>query len=247
MVSHCLCPICCSADQEWLTPSRRRPMPGGDIVRCASCHYVYRSLRTYPWLPVDTAAAIPQPEAGAISDEQQARQLAIIEQSVGCGALLDVGCGDGSFLERACRHGWQVAGVGSNSAAHARPLLHDAPIHPNLREGVWPAGSFDAVTIWGGFERHPQPETLLRLAAYYCRLDGVLALQMQNVDSRRTHDDLAADSAQSIPLRLYSPVAVHRLFSRYGFRTERIAPATPPQDARITPEHQLIAVARYTP
>jgi len=247
MESSALCPICCSAAQERLTPPRRRHLPSGDIVRCTSCYFVYRTARSCPWPPDSGEAVIPSAKAQPAPDEQLARQLAIIEQSVGCGAVLDIGCGDGSFLDRACRHGWQVAGVGTHAAVQAHPLLHDASIQPSLQEGDWPAGSFDAVTIWDGFERSTHPENLLRLAAYYCRLDGVLALQIRHADRRRTREEFTAMPDAEMPSCLYSPVAVHRLFSRYGFRTQRITPVNLTSDMPLHREHRMIAVARYTP
>ena len=222
-----LCPICFSDSQEHLPYQRARQHDPCAVVRCASCHFIYRTMP-----PAAPAAA--QPAVDRRSDEQIIRQLTMVEQAVGCGNLLDIGCGSGRFLEHAFRHGWQVAGVGDQAA----PLRH-VPVHPELSEGIWPAGAFDAVTIWGGLERSAQPESLLRMAAHYCRLDGVLALQLANGDSKQVREEMPDTTA-----RCYSPLAAHRLLSRYGFRTECIAPATP-NETRAP--RWLITIARYTP
>jgi SAM-dependent methyltransferase len=68
------------------------------------------------------------------------------------GRLLDVGCGDGSFLVAARTTGWEVAGT----EIHAATSIPGCPIYRNLDEAQR-HGQYDCITMWHVLEHVPEP------------------------------------------------------------------------------------------
>lgn len=76
----------------------------------------------------------------------------------GGGAILDVGCGSGKFLDVTKLLGWRTAGVDPSDAAtdRARAKGHDVVTGP-AEELHHPAGSFDVVYLWHVLEHTHSP------------------------------------------------------------------------------------------
>jgi len=215
------CPICASPTREVLRPAAG--LSGAvTVVRCTSCRYIYRAIGTQPqaeWPP----AIFDNP------DENWAERLGAIEKAVGRGALLNLGASAPLFLQLAREEGWQVADAAFAGADHEAPS-----------EGVWPAGSFDAVTLWSLLEYSRHPAELIGLAAHYCRVDGVLAIGLLNAERIAEWWPAShADHAQHpLLLRLFTPIALQRYLGRFGFRIER----------HVTDHAASLAlIARYVP
>lgn len=84
------------------------------------------------------------------------RRLRFVESAMGQRAverLLDIGCGDGTFLLAAKGAGWEVAGTERNPGpARAEGLdVREAPERFHFSE------SFDCITMWHSFEHIPDP------------------------------------------------------------------------------------------
>lgn len=214
-----VCPICASSEQEAVSRSPLAQVKASGIVRCRSCHFIYRhSLQVAYCRSSDGVAGLV---LGVGTEECSGvvlgQRLALLESTLDKGALLDIGCGTGQFLAVAHRHGWQVAGIEPARDRLRTPLLFDElAIRSTLAEGHWAGGSFDAVTIWGALERSDHPDGLLRLAAHYCRIDGVLAVEATNADR-------ALSASNDTPGHIFSLTALRRFLGRFGFRVERIA------------------------
>jgi SAM-dependent methyltransferase len=83
------------------------------------------------------------------------RRTRLLDRFGGRGAVLDVGCGDGSFLEAARARGWQVEGTELNpSRARERGLL----VNPSIAQA---AGPFDCATLWHSLEHLRDPRGAL--------------------------------------------------------------------------------------
>ncbi len=89
------------------------------------------------------------------------RRLALVEAKFKAQterSLLDVGCGEGTFLMAARKHGWTVAGTEMNPTPAQKEGLEvvtDLQSFAGKRE-------FDCVTLWHSLEHMPDPEKILR-------------------------------------------------------------------------------------
>jgi 2-polyprenyl-3-methyl-5-hydroxy-6-metoxy-1,4-benzoquinol methylase len=101
------------------------------------------------------------------------------------GKLLDIGCGDGAFLEAAARH-FEVTGVeiSAAQAERARQRLPVATIHtgPSTLAPL-PENTFDVVTQFSVLEHEWHPLEALRCVARVLRPGGITILKVPNFAS----------------------------------------------------------------
>ncbi|HEX9576403.1 MAG TPA: class I SAM-dependent methyltransferase, partial [Myxococcales bacterium] len=83
------------------------------------------------------------------------RRVRLLDRFGGRGAVLDVGCGDGSFLAAARGRGWQVAGTEMSSAATREKGIE---VHGSIAEAK---GPFDCATLWHSLEHLRDPRGAL--------------------------------------------------------------------------------------
>ncbi len=130
------------------------------------------------------AAWIDQSPAGR--ERLWTSRLASVEKVIPTGRLLDVGCGMGDFLRVASASGWEAAGteVSKEGAQHVRESL-DCTIYTyrhELAETGLEAGTFDVVTAWHVIEHLPRPVCELREMARLLRPNGLLVVEVPNLD-----------------------------------------------------------------
>ncbi len=90
--------------------------------------------------------------------------------------MLDVGCGDGSFLLEAQRQGWEVSGTEVNPRlARERGLT----IHEELVRAS-PAGPYGCITLWHSLEHFRDPQAAVQEAASLLAPDGVMLIAVPN-------------------------------------------------------------------
>lgn len=96
----------------------------------------------------------------------------LASQAPANGRLLDVGCGDGSFLVAAREQGWQVSGTEMNpKLARERGLT----IHEDLADAK-AAGPYQCVTLWHSLEHFRDPRAAIELASAMLAPDGVMMI-----------------------------------------------------------------------
>ena len=110
--------------------------------------------------------------------------------------LLDVGCGDGSFLEAARKRGWEVAGT------EIEPHPHSADL--NIRSSIAETGGgYTCATLWHSLEHVRDPRATLSEVASALVPGGTVLI--------------AVPDAQSVQARLYGPVWRHLDVPRHLF------------------------------
>lgn len=142
------------------------------------------------------------------------------------GRALDLGCGNGAFLDRIRRHGWDVVGVDISEAAalvaHEQVgievhvgALEDAPLENE---------SFDFVHMSHVIEHLPRPCSTLTRVAGLLRPGGRLYVETPNIDSL----GFRWTGAHWFPLEtprhlwLFSPSTLQRALQASGFRVQRL-------------------------
>jgi len=205
------------------------------ILRCASCGTAYVSprppnyelgayyVRGYYGRPGEDSGALGRLFGRLLMAERAAKAA----RGLAPGRVLDVGCGDGTFLSAMRRRGWECWGVevsedGASRAA-ARPglTIHDQP----LEKLTLPPRSFDLVTFWHSLEHVPDPAELIARAADLVKPGGRLLVAFPNGGSwemglfgaRWFHLDPPRH------LHYFTPASMSRLLERAGLKVERVS------------------------
>ncbi len=92
------------------------------------------------------------------------------------GKILDLGCGDGSFLLAAKRAGWSVYGTEINPSAMLDP---DIAVFATTEEAR-PHGPFDCITMWHSLEHFSDPVHALRDLRQMLNPGGILMIAVPN-------------------------------------------------------------------
>jgi 2-polyprenyl-3-methyl-5-hydroxy-6-metoxy-1,4-benzoquinol methylase len=150
--------------------------------------------------------------------------------------LLDCGCGEGTFLARAQRDGWDAIGFDTDTEAvtlarqrGVPALVADAGRMPDL------PGAFDVVTLWDVIEHIPDPARTVAALRSVLRSGGKVLTLTPNADSsldalaqaerRLTHNlsqHLISLCVNRYHLHRFSRRGLVILFRRHGFVTERL-------------------------
>jgi SAM-dependent methyltransferase len=114
------------------------------------------------------------------------RRLKGIERLTPKGSILDVGCGEGLFLEQAQKNGWRV--YGTDISAYAVEFASKRLGQTVFCGEIWDAGlngqSFDVITLWHVLEHTPSPMRTLQEVRKALKPDGLLVLAVPNLDDR---------------------------------------------------------------
>lgn len=99
--------------------------------------------------------------------------------------LLDIGCGSGTFLHLARRHGFAPHGMDVSARAVALAQeQYDLPVRQgDIGSDVWQGRDFDFVTMFHVLEHLPDPRTALAYAGGLLKPGGSLILQVPNAAS----------------------------------------------------------------
>jgi 2-polyprenyl-3-methyl-5-hydroxy-6-metoxy-1,4-benzoquinol methylase len=160
-----------------------------------------------PLLPGQRAAA-----------DRYVRQLARPREDA---RVLDVGCGNGEFLLEMRAAGWSAQGLETDARAVARAREHGLDVrHGALGDGVYPARSFDAVTLSHVLEHLHDPVGTLRTCREILRDDGVLWIATPNLasDGHARYGRAWRGLEPPRHLVLFTPSALVRALEQAGFR-----------------------------
>jgi SAM-dependent methyltransferase len=180
------CPVCRTALRQLVEQAE----PPYQVVRCSDCGLVY----------VD-----PTPDAGELfrhynqdyyaewifrqrqkRERMWTRRLKGIERMTKKGAILDVGCGEGLFLELAQQNGWRVYGtdVSAYATEFASKRLGQDLFCGEIGNAGFNAQSFDVITLWHVLEHTTSPMRTLQEVRNVLKPDGLLVLAVPNLDDR---------------------------------------------------------------
>jgi SAM-dependent methyltransferase len=139
-------------------------------------------------------------------------------------SLLEIGCGNGFFLEQALRQGYgDVWGVEPSRAATESASLETRPriINDIIRPGLFPDERFDAIVMFQVLDHLSDPVAVLQLCWRLLKFGGAVLALNHNVQAWSA--GLLKERCPIIDIEhtyLYSPTTMRRLFERCGFKTE---------------------------
>ncbi len=195
------CPVCGSSSQSpkyeltdlaYGTPGTFR------LVTCDACGHLYQSPRPtqaaigryYPTMYRPFGKAIEDVTANPFLRWLKHRQLRTrcvqVSQLRTSGALLDVGCSTGLFLNEMRRYGqWTLVGleIEPSIAAYAADRFGLEVFNGPVEAAPWPPHSFDIITLWDVLEHLPDPRGALRCLGDLLAEGGLLIVSVPNLDS----------------------------------------------------------------
>ncbi len=150
------------------------------------------------------------------------RRIGIVTKAAGRGngrRLLDVGCGDGSFLLRARQVGWKAFGTELNPRL-ARAVGLD--VYTSLAQAT-ARGPFDCITAWHVLEHFVDPGEELRRMAGLLAPNGVLCLAVPNAESRQARQFSRHWLHLDVPRHLhhFSQSSLERHLGQAGLQAQR--------------------------
>jgi SAM-dependent methyltransferase len=199
------------------------------MVRCVACSLV----RSDPILPEEEIARLYAGSAFGYADEAvfaRATYGRHLRESLalapGRTRLLEIGCGDGFFLEEALACGFQeVAGVEPSRDAvdRARPDLRERIRNDLFREGLFPPDHFDVACGFQVLDHLVKPRAALAACRTALRPGG-LALFINHDIGAITHRILGERSPviDVEHIYLYDRRTIARLFEACGFEVLRV-------------------------
>jgi 2-polyprenyl-3-methyl-5-hydroxy-6-metoxy-1,4-benzoquinol methylase len=203
-----------AAKKPQAVDARRDRLRRAILARCFGYRHLVQGQRLPTALTL-AAAGLPSLRAWA-SYQMGASMLPYVPG----GRLLDVGCGNGSYLLRMRYLGWEVAGIEPDAAAVRRAVQeHSLVIHAGTMEDApFPEAAFDAVTSRHVLEHVSDPRAFVRSLTRYLRPGGRLVIVTPNASSLG-HRLLRRDFYALDPPRhlvLFTAPAIRSLFEQAG-------------------------------
>jgi len=135
-------------------------------------------------------------------------------------SLLDIGCGNGTFLHLARRRGFVPHGMDrSEHAVAAARAQYDLPVRQgDIGSDLWQGHSFDFITMFHVLEHLPAPGKALEYASGLLKPGGSLILQVPNASSLQARAFGARWYGLDVPRHLinFTPRSLGMLLDRAG-------------------------------
>lgn len=224
LVQNCL--VCGHIGAEELLQAPDRFHGAGEVyrlVRCSSCSLVWLDNAPKPaemfrhYGPDYDRKIAAAGESSPQRWRDRRETLNLLKQG---GAILDLGCSSGSFLETLKEGEWDLYGVEMSTESADRALARcgakvfvgdilDAPFAP---------ASFDVITCFHVFEHLYHPRAVLAKVFEWLKPGGIFYALMPNIDSAGARVFKSYWYALELPRHLYhfSPNSLKRLAESVG-------------------------------
>lgn len=200
------CPICDCSESEVIYPINKAyassrsgvdvsEVPVG-VARCKNCGHQYiqpvpqpEFLRAFYENYLSMAKEgfyrnRVQEEISPSLRRRYERWLGRIRALGGCGHLLDVGSGLGTFLRLAREKGFEVSGIEPNDeAANMLQENHDVSVYNCMLEDLETSSKYDVIAMWDLLEHLPDPRAAVGKAHELLNSRGLLVIETPARDS----------------------------------------------------------------
>lgn len=197
------------------------------MVKCNNCGLV----RSDPVANSDVLAQLYAQSSFDYSDEVANLKLTygrylskLSKHGVKKEALLEIGCGNGFFLEEALRQGYKtVTGVepSSSAVAQAHPQIQPCIACDIMRPGLFASQQFDVICAFQVFDHIPDPGDLLAECFKVLKPGGLMLFLNHNIEAVSAR--LLKDKSPIIDIEhtyLYSLKTMSRLVKTYNFQVK---------------------------
>jgi SAM-dependent methyltransferase len=248
------CPLCAGLDRTTLAERN-----GWQIVECATCEMVFigneisyaEQSAEHDWLDDYPKEMDRRKEKHPVllflsrytrrlRPETNARLLKQSRRHRKQGKLVDFGCGDASFMERASKY-FEVTGIelSARLAEMSRRRMPGAKILEGpvtkIAEQELPEGEFDLVTQFGYIEHEWQPLRGLRAAYRVLKPGGITLIKTPNYASWNRHVMGMDWCGYHIPAHCnyFTPATLAEMLRRAGFEPlrQRLLDCLPTSDS----------------
>jgi len=160
------------------------------ICRCCVCENIY--LWKYNNFFDDELYAYYTMYAGKTKDqaydpltkESYLQVLKLLESNGGGRSILDVGCGNGSFVDAAMVQGYKIRGIDPSQSAVDVAQGFNLPVQNiDFFSGKIKESSFDVLTMFEVIEHVPEPVRFLNRAEHVVKPGGLIYITTPNFNS----------------------------------------------------------------
>jgi len=222
------CPVCGQVGaREWLqAPDRLHGRQEKyTLLRCPGCSLVWLSQPPAPeemhrhytdaYDRLISSAGEDSPDRWGFRNEA----LRPYKQS---GALLDLGCSSGSFLESVRGNSWKLHGIEmSSETARAAERRSGAEVFVgDILEAPFPPDSFDVITCFDVLEHLYEPRRVMARVREWLKPGGIFYVLIPNVDSAEARVFGSYWHGLELPRHLfhYSPASLKFLLESAGLQ-----------------------------
>ncbi len=164
------------------------------------------------------------------------KRLNLLDKHKDGGMLLDVGCGEGTFLKQARARGWRVSGteLSCYAAKYASNVLEAAVFCGELEDAKYSDHVFDVVTMWHVLEHVSDPTDYLLEVHRILKSDGLMVIAVPNVNDlfmqiayriiKRRKLKLFSKDDKELHLYHFSTKTIKQYLDKAGFECLKISP-----------------------
>ena len=137
------------------------------------------------------------------------------------GKALDIGCGQGTFLQLLKREGWECHGTELTLESSSRASRSGISVSVGeIDENRFPLHSFDLITLWHVLEHLSEPLKTLKTITRLLKKGGILAISTPNIDSLQAGVGRGQWFHLDAPRHFYlfSPPTLEQITAFLGFR-----------------------------
>ncbi|MDE2001613.1 MAG: class I SAM-dependent methyltransferase [Patescibacteria group bacterium] len=142
--------------------------------------------------------------------------------------LLDIGCGNGSFLMAARRDGWDAQGTEIAPSSHIMTGAGAFIRSGDFLRLEFPADRFDGVTLWHSLEHVTDPAGYIRKIGSVLKPGGFVMIEVPDIDSLQAEAFGENWFHLDVPRHLFhfSPESLKRLLEENRFTDISVRPGS---------------------